>query len=147
MPERRDEEPLGNFRLTASTDNQGNGHVVAKLMTTSFPLNVILMELAEQFALRRTWLNLEWVPRQHNEEADALANGEFGQFSPDRRVHFNPAAQSWLVMSKLLEEGDSMFEEFAAKCVAKAHARKMHAEKRKWRVPKEQPLRVRDPWR
>jgi uncharacterized protein HemY len=45
-----------------------------------------LAELAEQLKLRQTELNLVWVPRDQNEEADELTNEEFSRFRSDLRV-------------------------------------------------------------
>ena len=60
--------------LTCGTDNQGNHFLLDKLMTTKFPLGVVLMELACQLSLRRACLHARWIPRLENEEADALTN-------------------------------------------------------------------------
>ena len=57
-----------------------------KLMTSKFPLIVVLMELAEQLAAVNVGMALRWIPRLQNEEADALTNGVFSEFSADRRI-------------------------------------------------------------
>ena len=48
------------------TDNEGNGYVIARLMTTKPPLCAVLMELVEHLEARGSWLKLSWVPRQQN---------------------------------------------------------------------------------
>ena len=75
---------------SASTDNKGNAYAAAKLMTTKFPLNAMVMELSEQLEARGSWLKLDWGPRRQNEEADALTNEQFGGFREDLRIHLDP---------------------------------------------------------
>ena len=48
---------VGMATLTCGTDNQGNSYLLDKLMTTKFPLGVVLMELACQLGLRRACLH------------------------------------------------------------------------------------------
>ena len=84
---------------------------MSRLMTTSFPLNVILMELSEQFHERGSWLSVEWAPRQQNIEADALTNGEFGDFDPALRIHLRPEDMQWILLDEMLEVGGGMVEE------------------------------------
>ena len=67
----------GVCRVSGGTDNKGNGHVVAKLMTTTFPLGAILMELSAQLELRGMLLDLAWAKREENVLADKVSNGFF----------------------------------------------------------------------
>ena len=67
----------GEVVLQGITDNLGNTFMVSKLMTSKFPLVVILAEVVAQLRTRSMVLNLGWVPRDQNEEADALTNGDF----------------------------------------------------------------------
>ena len=67
----------GTARLVGLTDNQGNIYLLSKMMTSRFPLCVILMGLAVQMELRGVFLHGEWTPRDQNVEADALTNGHF----------------------------------------------------------------------
>ena len=62
-------------------------NVIERLMTTKFPLNVILMELVCQLQKRQYHLDLQWIPRLQNIEADALTNGDFEGFCPLERRH------------------------------------------------------------
>ena len=48
--------------------------VVSRLLTTKFPLACFLMELALQLQSREADLELFWLPRLQNVEADALTN-------------------------------------------------------------------------
>ena len=45
-------EALGSVTMTCGTDNQGNSFLLDKLLTTKYPLGVILMELAAQVGWR-----------------------------------------------------------------------------------------------
>ena len=72
----------GNIAISGLTDNRGNTFVLPRLMTSKFPFMVVLAELAAQLRSRRMELGLDWVPRDQNEEADALTNGEFAGFAP-----------------------------------------------------------------
>ena len=82
----RSSDSTGLLTIGCATDNQGNSFLMDKLLTTKFPLGLILIELSYQLARRRMALRAEWVPRLQNEEADALTNGEYHAFDPDRRV-------------------------------------------------------------
>ena len=54
--------------------------VLGRMLTTSYPLCLIAMEAAAQMERRRLDLALNWIPRECNEEADALSNLRFGDF-------------------------------------------------------------------
>ena len=66
--------------LTCGTANQSNSYLLDKMLTTKYPLGVILMELAHQMRRRRLILRARWLPRLQNEEADQLTNNEFHNF-------------------------------------------------------------------
>ena len=70
------------------TDNLGNSYIVDRLMSTKFPLDVWLMELAVQQNLRNVQFHLAWHPREQNVEADALSNRDFNGFDPAKRIVF-----------------------------------------------------------
>ena len=53
LPENSDSEQLGLGSFTCGTDNQGNMYLLDKLLTTKYPLGVVLMELSCQLSLRR----------------------------------------------------------------------------------------------
>ena len=91
-----------------------------KLLTTKFPLGLILIELSYQLARRRMALRAEWVPRLQNEEADALTNGEYHAFDPSRRVEVRLEDLNFGVLNELLVTGESYVEEVEK---AKAQAR------------------------
>merc|ERR1712102_11877 len=70
----------GGITITGATDNQGNSQVLGRLMTSKFPMVVVLAELAAQLKKTSLKLDLQWVPRDQNEEADALTNRDFSSF-------------------------------------------------------------------
>ena len=120
--------------------------MVARLMTTCFPLNAILMELSEQLDLRQSWLALNWAPRQQNTEADALTNGEFGDFDPAHRIDLDPNKIDWLVLGEMIEAGGGMVEELrVAREKKRAEKAAMKKSGRKRRLAAGA-LRDRDPW-
>ncbi|CAL1146446.1 unnamed protein product [Cladocopium goreaui] len=59
--------------------------VVARLLTTKFPLACFLMELALQLQRQEADLELFWLPRLQNEKADALTNQCYIAFDPAKR--------------------------------------------------------------
>ena len=81
-----------SFRCSAATDNQGNSRVVARLLTTKFPLNAFLMELAVQLQRSNADLELYWLPRLQNIEADELTNGIYHRFAECNRARFDLAS-------------------------------------------------------
>ena len=62
---------LARVPFSAGTDNQGNEHLVRKMMTTKFPLSLVAMNLASQLSTRHLDLNLAWRRRDTNAEAPA----------------------------------------------------------------------------
>ena len=92
----------GLATLTCGTDNQGNTFMLDKLMTTKYPLAVVLMELACQLGRRRAALHARWIPRLQNEEADALTNEEFHHFDAKLRIPVNLGDLGFVVMDELL---------------------------------------------
>ena len=76
----------GQMTISASTDNAGNAQAMARLMSSKFPLVVVMAELAAQLRARGLRLDLAWVPRAQNEEADELTNREYGRFRMENRI-------------------------------------------------------------
>ena len=97
--------------MGAATDNQGNRFVLNKLMTTKFPSLVFLCELATQLEEKNCLLDLGWVPRDQNQEADALTNSNLGEFSRNLEVKVNLAALDFRVLRELLDLGDAFYAE------------------------------------
>ena len=53
-------ESTGVVTVGCATDNQGNHFLLDKLMTTKYPLGLILIDLAHQLSARRMALRADW---------------------------------------------------------------------------------------
>ena len=102
------EAARGRIKLSGATDNQGNTWVLNRLMTTKFPMLVVLAELAAQLRAINAELSLEWVPRLQNEEADALTNGDFSAFRPELRVQMDIGGLAFLLLPRLAEVAEEL---------------------------------------
>ena len=140
-------ETLGTVSLTCGTDNQGNSYLLDKLMTTKYPLGVVLMELAVQVGLRNAVLRANWLPRLQNEEADALTNSDFRHFDPNKRIDVDLGTLDFKILSKLFAVGDEYVEELAKlKEKDKLRRETSNAEAGQPKRRKSDALRERDPW-
>jgi hypothetical protein len=139
---------LGLATLTCGTDNQGNSYLLDKLMTTKFPLGVVLMELACQLGLRRACLHARWIPRLQNEEADALTNGDYRHFKPELRIPVDLDKLGFIVMDDLFREGEAYVEELdlLKKAEMGQKRRKVTLGSRGRPVREGPPLRESSPW-
>ena len=111
LPSEPQQRTTGTVLVQGVTDNQSNMYVVAKLMTTTFPLAAVLMQLTCMLSLRNLWLNLGWIRRDQNEEADALTNADFSLFDPKKRLEVVWDQLPLEVMSSLLLEGRGFLAE------------------------------------
>ena len=154
MPEvSRDQESVGSVTLTCGTDNQGNMYLMDKLLTTKYPLGVVLMELATQLGRRAATLRADWIPRLQNEEADALTNWDFRHFDPAQRVEVDLETLDFLVLKDLFATGDDYLSELdSLKTQAKSSSTSSDPQKKRPKSKRErdwgsgQSLRDRDPW-
>ena len=105
---------VGMATLTCGTDNQGNHFLLDKLMTTKYPLGIVLMELSCQLGLRRACLQARWIPRLQNEEADALTNGDYRHFDEALRIPVDLEKLQFRVLNELFREGDEYVKELDA---------------------------------
>ena len=112
------------------------------MMTTKYPLGVILIELCHQLSLRQAVLRAQWVPRDQNEEADALTNSDFRHFSMDKRIPVDLAAMPFGVLHGLLAKGEDYLAEVAAAREARKSTTKEPAKKKL----KGETLREKQPW-
>ena len=101
----------GRISCSAGTDNKGNSFVVSRLLTTKFPLCAFLIKLALQLRVRRVNLELNWLPRLQNVEADALTNNDTTRFDPCRRIRFDLQDFKGLVMGEMLAAGTELYAE------------------------------------
>ena len=144
----RGAESTGLVTIGCLTDNQGNAFLLDRLVTTKYPLALILIELAWQCAQRRVALRADWVPRMQNEEADDLTNGKFEKFCPGNRIPVELEKLEFGILHKLLEAGEEYHKEIEeAKATAKAEriAGKNRVVQRKKRL-KGESLKDTDPW-
>ena len=102
---------VGLATLTCGTDNQGNSYLLDKLMTTKYPLGIVLMELACQLGRRHAALHARWIPRLQNEEADALTNEVFRHFNMALRIPVDLANLNFIIMNDLFKVGDAYVED------------------------------------
>ena len=86
LPHRPKGQTSAVVGLSVGTDKQGNSHLLDRMLTTKYPLGVVLMELAHKMRVRRLVLRAHWLPRLENEEADALTNFDFRHFDPRLRA-------------------------------------------------------------
>ena len=139
-------EAVGAATFTCGTDNQGNSFLLERLLTTKYPLGVVLMELACQAGRKRASLRARWIPRLQNEEADALTNCEFHHFRKENRIEVDLGKLGFLVMDELFEVGESYMSELAE--LKEGEKRRAAAEGKTpgKKRSKGEPLRERDPW-
>jgi len=133
----------GVIRITGATDNGGTPHVLSRLMTSKFPLVVILAELAEQLRARDLELSLLWTPREQNEAADDLTNGKFGRFTAGNRVEIKLEEVMFKVLPEMMQTADALYQEVQHHR-SQGTAAKREREAAQKGKPKR--LRERDPW-
>ena len=71
-------------------------------MSCKYPLSIVVMELSVQLRKNDLDLDLGWVPRAQNTEADALTNEEFSGFDPGKRIEVNFEELKFLIMDKMM---------------------------------------------
>jgi hypothetical protein len=130
--------------MDGETDNKGNAYVVAKLMTTKYPLNIILMELAMQLRKYNSCLSLAWVPREQNIEADELSNGVTRNFDAKKEIVVNVAELEFLILPELMDEARVFYGDLLKKKEARKRGKEGGATAPKRKL--DEKLRARDPW-
>ena len=95
--------------MRSITDNKGNEGALTRLSSTKFPLSLISMELAAQLDRRGLRLEMQWAPREHNREADALSNGDSIGFVPGNRTVTNFDHIDWIVLDDMMHFGLEFF--------------------------------------
>jgi len=135
----------GGVALQGITDNLGNTLAVARLMTSKFPLVVILAEPSAQLRRRGMELSLQWVPRDQNTEADALTNEEFGAFDPAKRVAIDLSRVSWCILPRLMRVAQELYGQIQAVKASGAPPKAAGQEASHARRTRKG-LRQRDPW-
>ena len=97
--------------MTASTDNLGNTFILNHFMSCKYPLSIVVMELATQLTMFGLEVDLGWIPRGQNSEADSLTNSEFEGFDPNKRTLMDFEDLKLIVMNKLVEKAAILDEE------------------------------------
>jgi len=133
----------GSVLLPLLTDNRGNSYALTRLMSTKYPLCLLVMELAVALEERGLALTADWAPREWNAEADALTNERFDGFAETNRVAFDMRSHPWRVLDKLLEDGRQFYQNAQS---ARAAARALPAQPRKRAKGKRASLKETDPW-
>ena len=134
----------GTVGFAVGADNQGNGSLLAKKLTTKFPLCVILMEVCAQLERRKVDLDLRWRPCEGNHEADELTNEDCSLFDPARRIVVALDQLDFIHMQRPFDEGAQYLAE-----LERARGQKRTLELRPRARRKRRPaqtFRAKDPW-
>ncbi len=105
----RDEDVV--YSIPALTDNKGNQYSLSRLQSSRFPLCAVVMEIAARSEHLRVRLSVDWIPRELNDSADALAAGVSSGFSPHLRHQIDWSNTKWMVLDWALELGNSFYAE------------------------------------
>ena len=135
--------------LTAYTDNSSNTHVMKKFVSSKYPLSIIAMELACQLDLLDVELNLAWVPRSQNCQADDLTNERFEEFNPNHRIEVEFETLPFVVLHRLMDKAgelDSEMKAFKTSREAKRAAFAGGEVGGQGHKKRKSDLRWRDPW-
>ena len=88
--------------LTVYTDNMGNMHVLRRFGSSKYPLSIVAMELVCQLEMAQVEMDLGWIPRKQNEEADSLTNLRFEDFSVSNRIDVKFEDFEFVLLDKLM---------------------------------------------
>ena len=132
--------------LSALTDNLGNTHVLKKFASSRYPLSIVAMELSAQLDRRGIELDLQWVPRWQNQEADDLTNERFDDFDERRRIDVQFEQLDFMVMGKLLEKAGELDSELRLHKTSKEAKQAMERPSGEKVRSKKGQLRWQDPW-
>ena len=147
--------PVAMVSTGASTDNLRNRFVLNRLMTTIFPLLAFVCEMAVTVEKKGCALNVGWVPRDQNCEADALSNDDIEGFDPSKEIAVDLDNMGFEVLDDLLDLGDTFYEEAEKEKEKEKEDRRKalstrsqvkDASKSLWKQKKKAPLRGTDPW-
>ena len=139
-------ETAGTMTLTCGTDNRSNSYLLDRMLTTKYPLGVVLMELAAQSHLRKLTLRARWLPRLQNEEADALSNFSFDHFDPKLRIEVQLETLPFVLFNDLFAVGDSYIAELEEVKRKEREVRQGKGEATRKRKLAGEGLKDRDPW-
>ncbi len=129
----------GQITITGLTDSAVSAAVMTRGMTTKFPLVLVMMEMAALLESRAARLDLNWVPRDTNSEADALSNGNTQGFDPALRQAPTVGSVPFEVLPTLIREARAFYQNARE---VRAAGKRFPREKP---VPKDKRLRVCEP--
>lgn len=95
---------------------------------------------------------MEWIPRDQNEEADALTNGRFEDFDPRNRIEVDMDRLNWLLLPQMMVVSEDIHRRVAEKREQKKKERQetpqgqQSAAQRSKRLRPGERLCARDPW-
>ena len=133
----------GMIQVTAATDNKGNSQILPKMMTTKFPLLLVLAEISEQIRRNNWSLQLEWTPRQQNIFADALTNEDYAAFTPEKRIDVRVENLKWEVLPEMGIMADELYRQVLRKREA---ARRKKVDREGKPAGRHRRLKEREPW-
>eukprot|EP00438_Fugacium_kawagutii_P035559 Skav229223 [mRNA] locus=scaffold864:62799:63878:- [translate_table: standard] len=135
--------------ITGMTDNAGNSHVLRKFSTSKYPLSILVMEVACWLDKLDVDLELGWVPRAQNSEADDLTNNRFEAFDKGRRLKVDFEELPFIAVKDLMAEAGRLDEELKLHRTSKeAKKTALSASRTEKPVKKRKrgELRWQDPW-
>lgn len=130
----------GRLSITGFTDNASNAFLIDKFLSTKFPSSLVLMELAYQLYKMGASLQLHWIPREQNEDADDLSKGKFDNFDPKKRIEVEVEALLLEVIPAMAEAAERLDEEIRMKKVSKERPAAST------KTPAEEKMRLKEPW-
>ena len=99
-----------------------------------------MTEMAAQLLARQAELDLQWILRNQNDEADGLTNEDFSQFDPSRKIMVEIERLKFLILPKMTKAADKLYSE-AKRNKEAAKSRALQRSPTKLR-----PLKDRDLW-
>ena len=97
------------------------------------------MQLSTLLEGRGVWLDLQWLQRDSNTEADALSNADFAGFDLARRIPVSWPLPDFHLLRDMLAAGVALYAELDLLKAQGPRARQR-------RAPREKRLKVTDPW-
>ncbi|CAE7782898.1 unnamed protein product [Symbiodinium pilosum] len=133
-------EPAARLRhfpvvVPAVTDNRGNESLARKQSTTKWPLMLINIQLSHLLMKAMLKLDLQWRPREENQDADDLTNQRFQNFDPDKRVDCKACELPLGLLNKLWltkNQFDSLRRQMTSSVEQSSGGRKRPHEKSAW---------------
>ena len=121
--------------IPAVTDNRGNESLARKQSTTKWPLMLVNIQLSHLLMKAMLKLDLQWRPREENQDADDLTNHRFQNFSAERRITCKANELPLNLLNKLWQtknQFDQMRRQMTSSVQAEASGRKRPHEKSAW---------------